>query len=235
MPIHTKGSATGEGGTLISIGGHEDKLHERLLLRAIADCVDKGALAVATIASDLPDELWTEYRKLFRAIGVRDVRHLHIDTRDQALEADRVAVLDDVSTVFFTGGDQLKLTSKLGDTPIFSRIQEIFESGGCVAGTSAGASVVCETMMVTIGIDEDTAIICRDRSFTVLGSGGVYIVDASSVSHSNLAEDASDRTLSVFDVRLHLLNMGDTFDLETREPMPGSTEDAEHEVTTPKS
>ncbi len=92
MPIHTKGSETGEGGTLISIDGHEDKLNERLLLRAIADSAGKGALAVATIASDLPKELWSEYRKLFRAVGVRDVRHLHINTRDEALEDDRIAI-----------------------------------------------------------------------------------------------------------------------------------------------
>jgi len=50
--------------------------------------------------------------------------------------------------VFFTGGDQLKITSQIGDTLVYRRIQEIYEEGGVIAGTSAGASVMCETMIV---------------------------------------------------------------------------------------
>lgn len=50
--------------------------------------------------------------------------------------------------MFFTGGDQLKITSQLGGTPTFSRIQEIFGAGGVIAGTSAGASAMSETMLV---------------------------------------------------------------------------------------
>jgi cyanophycinase len=57
-------------------------------------------------------------------------------------------ILEDATGVFFTGGDQLKITSQIGDTPMFSRVQEIFEEGGVIAGTSAGASAMSETMLV---------------------------------------------------------------------------------------
>ncbi len=270
-------------GTLIIIGGHEDKKGDCLILRAVAAHADRGALVVVTAASNLPDELWGEYEPVFRDLGVHDVRHLHVDTREEAHDAERLGVLDDAAVVFFTGGNQLKLTSQLGDTPIYERVRAIYEGGGCVAGTSAGASVVCETMLVTgnssvsprvddalrmapgfgflsgvivdqhfaergrvgrligavaqnprmlgVGIDEDTAIVCDDgRAFTVLGEGGVYVIDGRDVTHSNLVDEARDRTLSVFDLRLHLLNTGDTFDFARRTPACHSARKAEERL-----
>jgi len=271
---------TDSDGTLIIIGGHEDKTGDRLILRALAARADGGALVVVTAASNLPDELWGDYEPVFRDLGVRDVRHLHVDSREDAHEPERLATLDGATVVFFTGGNQLKLTSQLGDTPIYERLRALYEDGGCVAGTSAGASVVTETMLVTgnssaspqvedalrmapgfgllpgvivdqhfaergrigrligavaqnprmlgVGIDEDTAIVCEGgRTFTVLGAGGVYVLDGRGVTHSNMVEDARDRTLSVHDLRLHLLNVGDTFDLAERRPACGSGTEAE--------
>ena len=82
-----------------------------------------------------------------------------------------------------------------------------------------------------IGIDENTAIVCENGySFSVLGEGGVYVVDASDVTNSNIVEDALDRTLSVFNIRLHLLNMGDEYDLHERIPSCNSTDEAEEKA-----
>jgi cyanophycinase len=64
-----------------------------------------------------------------------------------------MAVLEDANAVFFTGGDQLRITSLIGDTPTYSRIFEILIEGGTLAGTSAGASVMSETMLVGGGQD----------------------------------------------------------------------------------
>ena len=258
-------------GTLIIVGGHEDKKGDRLILRAVAERVGDGALVVATVASELPDEVWADYEPLFKELGVRDVRHLHVFSREEAMRDEPLAVLDGATAVFITGGDQLKLTSQLGDTPIYSRLMEIYEQGGTIAGTSAGASVMCETMLVEgdgsssatvggglrmapglgliagviidqhfaergrigrlvagvaqnprilgIGIDENTAILCDPRScFTVLGAGAVYVVDGRGVTYTNLSEEERDRTLSTFDVRLHVLSMGDEYDVLSRRP-----------------
>ena len=266
-------------GTLVIIGGHEDKSGEQVILRALTDQCDGGALVVVTVASDLPDEQWTDYEKVFRGHGVRRVRHFHVDTREEALADGRLKPFDDAAVVFLTGGDQLKLTSQLGDTPVFTRIREIYEHGGCFGGISAGASVVCETMLVSgssgssphiddslrmapgfglipgiivdqhfaergrmgrligavaqnpriigVGIDENTAIVCHGHdSFTVIGDGGVYVVDARDVTRSNLLEGERDQTLSVFDMRLHLLNVGDEFDLGERRPRSAPAETA---------
>src|SRR5690606_35798963 len=71
-----------------------------------------------------------------------------IRSRAEANDPGKLAVLDGATGVFFTGGDQLRITSQLGDTPIQHRIQEIYDEGGLVAGTSAGAAALCGTMLV---------------------------------------------------------------------------------------
>lgn len=270
-------------GQLLIIGGHEDKEDERLILRYLAQQVGSGKLVVATVASSAPDEYWDTYERVFRRLGVRHLYKLDVETRAEAKSERKVQILDGADAVFFTGGDQLKITTLLGDTPIYERIRDIFLTGGIVAGTSAGASVVCETMLVAgpgdashkigstvkmapglgllrhavidqhfaergrmgrlvgavaqnprvlgIGIDEDTAIAVHDHShFTVMGAGAVYVVDGSDVSYTNLTTEAQDRTISIFDLRVHLLSQGDRFDLRDRCPGEGAADAVEKEV-----
>ena len=217
------------------------------------------------------DQLFDEYRKAFRSLGVKHLFNLEINDREEAKRESKIKILNDANGVFFTGGDQLKITSEIGDTPIFQRVREIYENGGVIAGTSAGASALSETMLVEggdeeshiiggsmrmapglglisgviidqhfmergrvgrlmgavaqnpknlgVGIDEQTAIVVeRGNGFYVLGSGAVYVIDGSDVSYSNVAEEAMKKTLSIYNVRLHVLSQGDRFDLLTREP-----------------
>jgi cyanophycinase len=70
-----------------------------------------------------------------------------------------------------------------------------------------------------VGVDEDTAILVTGATFRVLGSGAVTVVDGSGVTHSNIAEARPERTLSMHDVRLHVLATGDGFDLALRRPL----------------
>jgi cyanophycinase len=135
-------------GRLLIIGGHEDKEGESLILRSLAERVGSGKLVVATLATSEPQASWEEYERVFRRLGVRHVYHLKVDAREDALTLRPMQVLEDTSAVFFTGGDQLKITSLIGDTPVYSRIFEIFLEGGVLAGTSAGASVMSDTMLV---------------------------------------------------------------------------------------
>ena len=269
--------------SLIIVGGHEDKNGEKLILRAIAERVGSGRLVIATVASGMPEKQYEEYEQIFRGLGVRHVYKLEVESREDAKSEKALRVLDDTTAIFFTGGDQVKITSQLGCSPLCERMQEIYESGGTIAGTSAGASVMSETMMVGgngeespriggslklapglgfirgiivdqhfaergrigrllgavsqnprilgVGIDENTAVIVeRDRKFTVLGEGGVTILDAGSSTYSNITEEETDRALSVFDVKLHQLSQGDFFDCDTRRPTPRPAEIMEEEL-----
>jgi cyanophycinase len=270
-------------GQLLIIGGHEDKEHEKLILRFLAQQVGRGSLVVSALASDVPDEMWREYRTVFRGLGVRHLKKLAVAARADAESPKSLRVLDDATAVFLTGGDQLRITSLLGDTPVYSRLLEIFREGGTIAGTSAGASVMSETMLVGggqngshrigpdlqlapgfgfakdmvidqhfaergrigrllgvlagnprilgIGLDENTAIVLKpSREFRVLGEGAVYVLDGASVTESNIAEEARDRTMSLYNVRLHVLTQGDRFLMDTRMPISGPAEKVDAEV-----
>jgi len=135
-------------GRLLIIGGHEDKVGDKIILRELARLVGSGKLVVATLASEQPAEQWEEYERTLRSIGIRHLYHLRIESRADAQSPRAIGILEDAAGVFFTGGDQLRLTSLIGDTPVFSRCYQIFAHGGVIAGTSAGAAVMSETMIV---------------------------------------------------------------------------------------
>jgi cyanophycinase len=132
------------------IGGHEDKQGDKLILKEVARRAgEDGKIVVSTVASSEPELYWEDYERVFRGLGVHHVYHLDVRSREEAKSEKKLRILDDATAVFFTGGDQLKVTSRLGDSPIYDRMCQIYEEeGGTIAGTSAGASMMCETMLV---------------------------------------------------------------------------------------
>jgi len=135
-------------GPLIVIGGHEDKDGERVILKEVARRLNGGRLVIATVASHEPEGYFQSYQDAFGAIGVTDLVELYIHDRAESLEGPALATLDGATGVFFSGGDQLRITSQIGDTPLERRIRDLHRAGGVIAGTSAGASVMSETMLV---------------------------------------------------------------------------------------
>ena len=119
-----------------------------VILKEIAAFAKKGKMVIVTIASEVPELIWADYKRVFNGLGVKKIAHFSIDHHQEALEEKNLRIFDDVKTVFFSGGDQVRLTSKLGGTPIFDRIMEIYCKGGLVAGTSAGAAMMGKTMLV---------------------------------------------------------------------------------------
>jgi cyanophycinase len=145
-------------GTLVIIGGHEEKKGQALILREVARRVGHGKLVVATLASQEPEAMWREYQRAFTALGVRRLEHLDVSNREALLRNPRPEILDDATVVFFTGGGQLRITTLFGGTELCERIQEFYRRGGTLAGTSAGASVMSDTMLVTGNGDESHRI-----------------------------------------------------------------------------
>src|ERR1700710_2035326 len=141
-------------GTLIIIGGGERKDAERTVLQEVARRAGTGKLVVAPIATAEPEETWKDYREIFGKLGVKKVEWLDVRIREEGFKEEVVRILDGATVVFFTGADQLKITSQLGDSYVYRRIEEIYEQGGTIAGTSAGASVMSETMLISGDGDE---------------------------------------------------------------------------------
>jgi cyanophycinase len=258
-------------GCLIIIGGHEDRKDERVILREVARHVRGGKLVLATVASHQPEGYFEEYQRAFSDLDIGELVELYVEDRSEAGDRDKLSVLDDAAGIFFSGGDQLRITSQIGDTGIEAKVRALYERGGVVAGTSAGASVMSETMLVKgtsqvthrigdlhmapgiglirdviidqhfaergrfgrligavahnprvlgLGIDEDTAAIVQDDRLEVIGSGAVYVVDGTHVTHSNVAEAQSECALALHNVRVHVLPDGNGFDLKERQPVP---------------
>ena len=106
-------------------------------------------IVVIAAASAEPAGLETEYVTAFTGLGAGSVRPLRLATRADAAGPDALALLDDATGVFFTGGDQLRITTVLGGTPVDGRLQQLVATGRVVlAGTSAGAAMMSGTMIV---------------------------------------------------------------------------------------
>jgi cyanophycinase len=137
-------------GSLIIIGGGEDREPngEREILREVARRVHGGKLVLATVASHQPEGYFDEYRKAFADLDIGELVELYVEDRAEAGDRDKLEILDDAAAVFFSGGDQLRITSQIGDSGIEARVRALFARGGSIAGTSAGASVMSETMLV---------------------------------------------------------------------------------------
>lgn len=137
-----------QSGPLLIIGGHEDKEGDRAILKTLASLLNGGKLVIATIASKEPEGYFDSYREAFSGLGLSDMVELYVQERSDSSDQAALSILDNAAGVFFSGGDQLRISSQIGDTPIEKRILEIHANGGVIAGTSAGASVMSETMLV---------------------------------------------------------------------------------------
>jgi len=136
-------------GPLIAIGGAEDKLGKRTVLKrfvALAGGED-ARIAVIPTASSLGPEVIEVYDALFRSLGAREVVPARPETREEAEDPDLVKRLDDVTGIFMTGGNQLKLSAIVNGTAFGEAIMAAHQRGVVVAGTSAGASIQSSHMV----------------------------------------------------------------------------------------
>jgi cyanophycinase len=147
-------------GKLIIIGGHENRDGEAKILEEVSKETKrrKGSLVIVTVATQFPEEVNQEYVEIFRKLGVKKIELLDIRERGQAKEPEYVQKLDEAATVFFTGGDQLRLTSQISDSLVFERMREMFEKGHTLVGTSAGAAAMSETMLIGGPSDKSSEI-----------------------------------------------------------------------------
>ena len=136
-------------GSVIIIGGAEDKVRDRVILNRFVSLAGgrDATIAVISTASSLGAEAGERYRQVFSELGVKTVRPLHAITRPQANDESAAKVVRDATGVFLTGGNQLRLSSTLGGTRLADAILERFHHGAVVAGTSAGASAMSSHMI----------------------------------------------------------------------------------------
>jgi cyanophycinase len=150
-----------ERGSLVIIGGAEDKRADKAILKEVIKLAggENSHIALITTATSSPEEAGLEYKRIFSELGAGSVVSINIMDRECANNLEELKVLDSATCVFFVGGDQLRISSILGGTEVHRMIRKLYEEGKVVAGTSAGASMMSEIMVVE-GKDEEAPRKC---------------------------------------------------------------------------
>jgi len=135
---------------LIIIGGAEDKEGDCQILREFVRRAGgtKANIVIMTAATELPREVGENYIRVFERLGAEKVRIVDTETREDAASSTALEAISKATGIFFTGGDQARITSILKDTEIDAAIHQRFAEGAVVAGTSAGAAVMPDKMIV---------------------------------------------------------------------------------------
>lgn len=161
-------------GWIIPIGGK--LLDETILHRFIALCGGSDArIAVIPTASSGPD-IGTFFERVFARHGVAQTKSLNFERRTDCDDQDWLDWLGRATGVFITGGNQLKLTSILGGTPVARLLRARNAAGVPVAGTSAGAAFLSEHM-IAFGAEGDTPHAGMVQMCAGLGLTNRVIVD----------------------------------------------------------
>jgi len=144
-------------GTVIVIGGAEDKIRDRVILARFVELAggQDAVIAVISTASSFGTAAGERYRAVLTELGAKEVRPLHAATRAQANDETFARAVRDATGIFLTGGNQLRLSSTIGGTILAEAILDRFRAGAAVAGTSAGASAM-STHMIAFGASGGT-------------------------------------------------------------------------------
>jgi cyanophycinase len=136
-------------GTVIVIGGAEDKIRDRVILSRFVDLAGGSSARVVVVssASSLGPLAGQRYQQVFGDLGVTKVSPIHAVSRAEANDAVVARSLRGATGVFLTGGNQLRLSATIGGTRLAEAIVARFHDGACVAGTSAGASAMSSHMI----------------------------------------------------------------------------------------
>ena len=139
-----------ERGWIVPIGGAEEKENDPAILkRFVRLCGGKDADLVVIPTASRMDDTGDRYEAIFKEIGVKRVKALNFREREDASKEKWVERIERASGVFFTGGDQLRITTVLGGTLTDSALQSLVRSGTIVlGGTSAGAAMMSGTMIL---------------------------------------------------------------------------------------
>lgn len=133
-------------GYLFIVGGGDRD--EPLMRRYVGLAKRNGPakIVIFTMASSVPLETGPGLVAEFKGYGVEDAAYFHL-TREEALDTANLKILDGVTGVWFSGGDQAKQTAVLLGTPLHARMLELYAEGCLIGGTSAGAAVMSEFMI----------------------------------------------------------------------------------------
>jgi cyanophycinase len=158
-------------GHLVIIGGGDipDSIRQKIIEFAGKE---RAEILVIPYASDDPRDSGTYNVDIFKKLGCGKIDWLVLDPN--TVNSDEVvAKLKTTTGIYFSGGDQSRLTKLMLNTKVLARIREIYENGGVIGGTSAGAAIMSKVMITGNElINKDP-----DNPFKTIQAGNVEVVE----------------------------------------------------------
>jgi cyanophycinase len=139
----------GPAGTLLAIGGAEDRVGRRTVLSRFVELAggSRARIVLCATASSRGHDVVEQYDEVFRSLGAAEVSPVRPLTRADAADRSAAAAVEDATAVFLTGGNQLTLSQVVTGTAFGDAVVRSYRRGTVVGGTSAGASVLSEHMV----------------------------------------------------------------------------------------
>ena len=133
-------------GKLFIIGGgnRSDKLMMQLI--NVADLSKKDYVVVLPMASEEPDSAYIYFKNQMEKLIKNPIVMLNFN-KNTATSKVLTDSLQRAKLIFISGGDQTRFMKVVNNTPLFNSIHNAYNSGSTIAGTSAGAAVMCEHMI----------------------------------------------------------------------------------------
>lgn len=137
-------------GQLVIIGGAEDKEGDCTILREFVRRSGglEARIVVMTVATGLPGEVGEDYIRVFERLGVQTVKVVDTARPEDASDPRAIETIEQATGVFFTGGNQARITELLKGTELEQTLHKRFAEGVVIAGTSAGAAMMPDVMIV---------------------------------------------------------------------------------------
>lgn len=192
-------------GRLLLIGGAEERSADGVVLRRFVEMAGakRARLIVCGAAVEDPLDTLREYEDVFRSLGAEDVALEPYSTREAGEAPQLLDATERATAVFFTGGDQLRITSLVAGTAFGERIRDRLQRHGLVVGgTSAGAAAASSVMLIG-GRDDGTV----RRADVQLAPGLGYWRDTVVDTHFN-QRGRVHRLLTLFSSNPQVLGIG---------------------------
>jgi cyanophycinase len=188
-------------GHLLLIGGGLKPLE---VLKRFVELAGGGEqpVVVFPMASEKSRPTGAELKKQLTEAGAKDVRVVHIDERRDALKPEVLEALKRAGGVFFSGGDQNRISQRLVDTPVLGALRELMARGGVVAGTSAGAA--CQSDVMFVGEGDETVL----RASNIVTTRGIGLLPGTIVDSHFVARKRQGRLESLVLEHPELLGVG---------------------------
>jgi cyanophycinase len=133
-------------GSLVIVGGGDRLLSVMKRFVDLAGGPGRAKIAVFPNASSDPMDYFNDIKSEFEAVGATSIELVYIK-RNEAADPKTLEHLAGFTGVFFSGGDQVRITGDLLDTPVHQWLRKFYAGGGVIGGTSAGAAMMSRVMI----------------------------------------------------------------------------------------